>query len=390
MKAARLLSSFLLSASLFAAHVSAYADRYFIQQDQAGSVQEADGDLSQISAKEWHVRLYRNGASTVGPSHWGLLKDRTAAGVMKKLKDSQDFQVRWAKWAGIDYRSEVSTYFNPLGPIAILRKPKPMTASAFATANRLFDIYDRLNAARRKIDEILAKEPKQPNPYSEVGKVLKEYAESLLATERRVHELEAKMSSTFGSSEGELLAALDGFERDLGRESERQARYESSAGAANPAADGNTSWMLRSYEVKDFGGHVGCCHFEKRIALIDGKLILTEKTKGAVYAGAQSTDVAWFNVSVTTSTFDLKKLETGAKDLQPYQPDDDWCVRLSPKRGIQTSEVVQTEGEEFYEKPDGTKRPRRGGIVIAPGSICFSDVNSAQAAANAIRASAAK
>lgn len=162
--------------------------------DDAGQISAANGDPKKVQAGEWQVRLYKSGARTGGKDHWGLITGKTAEDVMQQLKSGQDFQVRYAKWAGTDQTSDVSTYFNPLGPIAVLKSTKSISGDKW---KKVLDFIERINKARKifkQIADILGTRPKDSNPYKNVGRVLKEYGTNLKNVEKAMAELLDKIN----------------------------------------------------------------------------------------------------------------------------------------------------------------------------------------------------
>lgn len=70
-----------------------------------------------LHVSKWQIWLYPKGASTSGDSHWGIISGETAPDVLAQLQAGQAFEKAWEEWCCPYGRS---TYFNPLGPIAVL------------------------------------------------------------------------------------------------------------------------------------------------------------------------------------------------------------------------------------------------------------------------------
>jgi hypothetical protein len=90
-----------------------------------------------------------------------LIEGKTSDAVTKQLKADQKFELAYAKFMGQPPDSDPLTYFNPLGPIAVL-KQAPKRAEVI---DEIAEKVDGLKEAFCDIQDILNKEPKDKNPY---------------------------------------------------------------------------------------------------------------------------------------------------------------------------------------------------------------------------------
>lgn len=208
----KLLLVFAVVAVVFTTVRVSAQEPYYI--DDGKQISPANGDPKAVQAAEWQVRLYKSGVRTGGKDNWGLITGKTAEDVMQKLKSGQDFQVLYAKWAGTDYTSEVSTYFNPLGPIAVLKSMRSISEDKWKKA---LDFIERVNKARKmykQIADILGTRPQDSNPYKNVGRVLKEYGTNLKNVEKAMAELLGRINDN-SQEMNQLFSDLDQIAVDI-------------------------------------------------------------------------------------------------------------------------------------------------------------------------------
>ena len=142
----------------------------------------------------WQVWLFQSGVHvphhTVGLqySRWGLIEGTSAAGVLKQLKASQDFQEAFMTFFGPDSWGRY-TFFNPLGPIAVAEQPAETQPAAFEKLNQLRWLDDRLNTL------ITTLQPSLENNASEgPGSPLKEYFDQIRDSLEQVSKMYAQLT----------------------------------------------------------------------------------------------------------------------------------------------------------------------------------------------------
>ncbi len=185
------------------------------------------GDPNEIKVVEWQVWLYKAGKSTTDKrNHWGTISSRTAAGVMAKLKNEQDFELRYNAWAGRGrVPDEVLTNFNPVGPIAIVERTSQAQTSKDAQRLIPKETWDRMQSTFERageyyegyqnIAEILSKEPKTQTPFDNVGNVLREYRDNLQDAMAKVAQLRQMLEETTSPALNDLYRSLDELTRQL-------------------------------------------------------------------------------------------------------------------------------------------------------------------------------
>ena len=207
-----------------------------------GHLSYVDGDPNSFEGKvkQWEIWLFPKG-KIKGDNfeYWGEITDRTAAGATAQLQSSQSFERGWEKWCSCPYGS--STFFNPLGPIAVLESEKPHSSidrdpatgkarvrertpetshlldqfglnSVLDTSAKLARAYTLYNRIARQV------EGSGKNPLKDVGKVTRDYLNQLKYAQQRVRQLEAWGFLATGQDLDQVFASLRGMEPGVGTE----------------------------------------------------------------------------------------------------------------------------------------------------------------------------
>lgn len=191
---------------------TARAEPFYIQDGPSIRYVE-NGDPAQVVSKEWQIRLYKNGRPTGGKDNWGLITGKSIESVKRQLSNSQDFQRQYAKWAGFDYQTEVYTFFNPLGPIALFRPPSGNPSLLERLAKEM-DRFGDVRRTARRIQEFLSDKPSNANPYRGIGGFLMSYGRSLVEAEKKLQELQRRLSVNEESIRA-LGRDLDALNREI-------------------------------------------------------------------------------------------------------------------------------------------------------------------------------
>lgn len=191
-----------------------------------------NADPNEIKVTEWQVWLFRNGKSTADKKNrWGLHSGKTAAEVMTNLKKAQKLELDCNAMFGRGrVPDEVLTYFNPVGPIAVVERAS--AAQERMDKQRLIpkETWDKMqNAFTRaqeyykgyqNISDILSREPGTQTPFDNVGNVFFEYRDNLLDAMDRVTALRVALDDTLtpalediGRRIDEITSRLDTVER---------------------------------------------------------------------------------------------------------------------------------------------------------------------------------
>lgn len=207
---------------------SALGEPYYVYNGQTVS-QSFNSDPDQLQAKEWQVWLYHRGQSTGRRDYHGILSAMSAEAAMKKLKAAQDFEVEYGHFFNKPADYEKDTYFNPLGPIAIIDAAKP-------TPERMLESLDKLAEFREQFELLrlaLRKRPDQYNPFSEVGKVLKEYTDALSEAQKGLSEITKRINAYYYATDLNLEAGLTEVERSLASAATLHNKVEASLNASD-------------------------------------------------------------------------------------------------------------------------------------------------------------
>jgi len=358
-----------------------YAQETYYTDNGRGLIQSVRGNPDEVKAKEWQVRLYKLGEATSGNHNWGLITGKSAVAVMNQLKESQDFQKRYAKWSGFDYTRETFTFFNPLGPIAVVEEPKPRSAKLVTQIGDGIDAINRLREGYKKIEQILTDKPQTANPYRNVGNVLREYAKNLSNAETRLADLQNKLRAEYNYT-GALESALQEFSNSLSKSQSSYDLVKTEIDRSMPRSGGG-SWMTDefTYTTTDSKGNI----FEEiqkyDISATGGILrikqeITTKESIGLVFRQRQTLPGSR---AITTQVVPLSVLNANSIKHDEMTTDPSWRVEVRVKEPaearIQTeSYVVTVEGQTPNQSaPEQTLR------------LLFGTQSVAQQAANDLR-----
>ncbi len=204
-----------------------------------------NGDPSQREVEEWQIWLYKEGWPARGDSsgRWGTITGKTIESVKKHLEENQNFQRRYEKWA--ELKPDEYGYFNPFGPIAILKdtnkKPKPDIERYHKLADRLWPLIDF------------------PWPLTPQLPYTKDYIDNLEMVQKQV----AKLGDTLSRGGSIMSDALDALESQVTKVENQSPknRKQQSASVA--------SWMEWSWKDTDGDKMV------QKIRVEDGRLVVT-------------------------------------------------------------------------------------------------------------------
>jgi hypothetical protein len=172
----------------------------------------------QIKAIEWVVRLYKKGTPKSGNSYWGTIKAATAGEVMTKLESEQNFELRCNAFFGKGrVQNDILTYFNPIGPIAIIEasalkesaneEKVEQTSEIYNKAGKYLDAYFE---AKKRLDVIL--KGKLVNPYDNYGSVFREYTSNLKDAIKQVISLRTLLRNNASATMAKIdqqIASID-------------------------------------------------------------------------------------------------------------------------------------------------------------------------------------
>lgn len=179
-------------------------ENYYVSNGPGTPVYSKTGNPNdEKDVVEWQIKLYSSNQVAGGGVPWGTIDSKTYEGAMKKLKAAQDFQRAYARWSNTDENSDMNGYFNPFGPIAILKENKLQSSD---NKSRLDEAYYKIAGLKKDYWELYQEYKKKmqeksdalgKSKMSEVGKVLTEYAENLKKAEDRVHKLYKELDYSY-------------------------------------------------------------------------------------------------------------------------------------------------------------------------------------------------
>ncbi len=113
-------------------------------------VQVTDEELALAKYKRWQIWLYQEGVRipryTAGLqySRWGLIEGDSAEDVTKQLRASQRFEAAYLRFFGAGTWVRY-TFFNPLGPIAVMDRLSEDQATDLGELYELRRLHERVN-----------------------------------------------------------------------------------------------------------------------------------------------------------------------------------------------------------------------------------------------------
>jgi len=170
---------------------------FFTYDGKSSPSQVLNGNPLQLdNVKEWQFWLYNRNIPANGSinGRWGVISGRSFDQVNARLHSEQKFETQYNKFMGQNVNSWAETYFNPFGPVAVLEVP-PLHSKLIEHIFKMHEIYSDYNEFFSKVTEILSKTPKDNNPFSTVGSVLKEYGESLRKASHLLNQLTTYMQN---------------------------------------------------------------------------------------------------------------------------------------------------------------------------------------------------
>jgi ligand-binding SRPBCC domain-containing protein len=188
-------SSLIFSLCLFAAVVSTRAQQPSPHYVYNGRIlQVVDEDSALAKYQRWQVWLYEEGVRipryTAGLqySRWGLIEGTSAENAMKQLQALQSFEAAYLRFFGSGTWGRY-TFFNPVGPIAVLDPALEDQPAALEKRYQLRWLQERVNTL------ILAATPSLENNQSQgPTSPVEGYFEQIRDSLRRVSKLHRQLS----------------------------------------------------------------------------------------------------------------------------------------------------------------------------------------------------
>jgi cell wall-associated NlpC family hydrolase len=107
---------------------------YVFDGKSVAAVQNKDPKDVQAQVQEWQLWLYKDGQPTGDRSkRWGLISGKSIESIKRQLEAAQQRQRASEKYFR---KTEVDTYFNPYGPVALLMKSQTLTSASNIDAKK--------------------------------------------------------------------------------------------------------------------------------------------------------------------------------------------------------------------------------------------------------------
>jgi hypothetical protein len=210
------------------------------------SLQESrSSDPSGIQAEEWQIWLYARGQKTGGTDHWGTISAKSVSSANAQLKSGQQFEVKYCRFMGESEDCESKdTYFNPLGPIAIVRGAKSTPQQVIDAFSQFQDAQDRIgkladlrNALDKPFNPYTYTGDPTTNPYAGIGNSVKEYGEELSQVVTTLKRASDAIRAACGRNMNAVMADLQEFQNGA-QAAENSATY----------LEGKSNSILKAYD----------------------------------------------------------------------------------------------------------------------------------------------
>lgn len=332
----------MLSCVLLLVRTARAADSGYYVQKGSAMFRVTDGAASKVVAKEWQIRLYKKNGPTSGPGSrsWGLITGKSADSVNRQLASYQTMEKGWEKCAGMSWGED--TYFNPLGPIAIVESDKPKILAALDTADSIVSKLKNLKDGFDKIMEAVATEPKENNPFASVGTVLKEYTDNFKDVQQKLAKLKQKLAIG-DAAMSEFSSGLNEISRELPTLEKQGNTLLSKIGSTSSVGSIGRDWMSQSFT--DISGD----RYHHSISVEGSVLSFSSYTEFKEQGGS---------VFVVSGEVPLTSIDQDQVNLRTHMNDGDaWSLKVWCK-----------DNEEF-------KTHEKQSNIVSPSSITEFDIN---------------
>lgn len=162
-----------------------------------GQLEEHSGDPSGIAATEWQVRLYPRGAPTSGEGYWASISGDSASEVLVRLRTHQRNERVLCRYFNQDCEQERQTYFNPVGPIAVMRPGRSESESFLhELIDGAFEVSEIYSELIEPVLEILSNPSDVQALGAGFGSVLRDYVDALSEVQSQLVQLQALLNRT--------------------------------------------------------------------------------------------------------------------------------------------------------------------------------------------------
>lgn len=201
--------------------IEGLAEDFLVRQDGSQLTQEVHNtDPKTMTVLYWEMHLYKNGGTT----GWGMLMNKTYDGLMRELKNGQNFDKIWAKATKTDVES-FDNYQHPGPAIAVVESPvrrgtiDNSSKLAISVLDEVQDLIERYNSSAQTWDLLKGKwddlKVKERGALENAGRVFTEYTRNFKDAFQKLTSLQSYLTRLDYSSMNELTNALDQFKESL-------------------------------------------------------------------------------------------------------------------------------------------------------------------------------
>lgn len=239
----------LLSILLFCVNgVSAAQETYYIFDTSTKTLKRvSSGNMSDANTDEWAIWLYKLGQRVGGRDNWGVIVGQTPGEVLSDLQKNQKFEQRFNKWAGSQTGKDDLTYFNPLGPIAIIRPSFSGFSKLMDKArevNEKLEKYQQMRESYQAAAEMAFNSDTSAlnSPLQHVGEVLRDYGNALGVATHKSSALYEQLFDLSANSTLDITESLNQIDFELSGHAESFSPVQSLLSVASGRLKNNFSF----------------------------------------------------------------------------------------------------------------------------------------------------
>jgi hypothetical protein len=257
---------------------TAISASFYVKNGNSLSYIDRGDEEAVPNVREWQIRLYKRGAPTSGENHWGLITGKSAADVRAQLEKAQIFEKKWERWCGCGWGA--STYYNPMGPIAVIETPQrsKLSQAVIDNANTIEDLHNYTWKLYERTNDLLyALGEADKNPFNHVGVTLHEYADNFQLVFKQMKTLHGVMDAV-GRKGDNILRELDKVEKEIAKSNDAAKKFNAKITAAG---QGQAGAVPKNVSVRDRSGK----EIVQTMEVTPGRLIVRQRYAG----GAETT-----------------------------------------------------------------------------------------------------
>lgn len=240
----------LLLGAWFPLMLSAQEPAYYVRNSRTGELTAVQhGDPAAVHPDHWAIYYYRKGSRRGNTDRsWGMRTEANLDVLLRGHRADQRFEISYCNSMRQQAPCFDDTFFNSLGPVAVVDPPASKTEAYPSAAETQRGILSRLvvnwgeqlRRVRNKLIELERHRLTASENPREVGSATREYAELLKDAENQyysVRDLLNKANSGRIPSDAEVENHKERFEADISRLSAIQIAAVSNAQAQSQRSD---------------------------------------------------------------------------------------------------------------------------------------------------------